>query len=192
MGRRKGGLDFTKDSRRRRKIRGRETVLMLLIFLAAVAVGVFVFLTLKERMNEPQEKLSSEEPTPVATPTEEPVVTGKEDGTEEQKEAGPFGMWVVPTKEDEVEVVIPTEELWMEDFVDTRTKTRSKGIYVTSDAIRNKLDYILNLIDETELNTIVIDIKDDDGRITYEMSGELIDRFGTALLSRISRILSAQ
>ena len=43
-------------------------------------------------------------------------------------------------------------------FVDTRTKTRSKGIYVTSDAIRNKLDYILNLIDETELNTIVIDI----------------------------------
>ena len=92
MGRRKGGLDFTKDSRRRRKIRGRETVLMLLIFLAAVAVGVFVFLTLKERMNEPQEKLSSEEPTPVATPTEEPVVTGKEDGTEEQKEAGPFGM----------------------------------------------------------------------------------------------------
>ena len=180
MGRRKGGLDFTKDSRRRRKIRGRETVLMLLIFLAAVAVGVFVFLTLKERMNEPQEKLSSEEPTPVATPTEEPVVTGKEDGTEEQKEAGPFGMWVVPTKEDEVEVVIPTEELWMEDFVDTRTKTRSKGIYVTSDAIRNKLDYILNLIDETELNTIVIDIKDDDGRITYEMSGELIDRFGTA------------
>lgn len=179
MGRRRGGLDFTRDSHRgRRKIKGGEIVLMLFIFLVALAVGAAVFLALKERMNQPDAQKPTAAPPP--TPTAATPLPTQEGTEEEPGAAGPFGMWSVPAKEDEVEVVIPAEELWMEDFVDTRTPTRVKGIYVTSDAVKNRMDYILKLIDETELNTVVIDIKDDDGRITYAMTGELIDRFGTA------------
>ena len=57
-------------------------------------------------------------------------------------------------------MVIPTEELWMEDFVDTRTKTRSKGIYVTSDAIRNKLAMFFHCADK------ILDIRDKRTRCT--------------------------
>lgn len=178
MGQRKGGLDFTRDFHRgRRKIRGKEIFLMLFLFLLAFAVGAAVFLTLKERMNRPEAE--EQPPTPAPTPTITPT-PAQEEETGEAAMSGPYGMWIVPAKEDEVEVVIPTEELWMEDFVDTRVPTRTKGIYVTSDAVRNRLDYILQLIDETELNTVVIDIKDDDGRLTYAMTGKLIDEFGTA------------
>ncbi len=181
MGRRKGGLDFTRDSRRgRRKIKGGEIILMLFIFLVALGVGVAVFLALKERMNHPDAEEPSKSPVPTPTAGVADLAEEGEDGGNEMAAAGPFGMWSVPKEDEEVEAVIPTEELWMEDFVDTRTPTRAKGIYMTSDALRNRLDYILELIDDTELNTIVIDIKDDDGRITYAMEGELIDQFGTA------------
>lgn len=187
MARRRGGLDFTRDyHHKRRKIKGREIFLMLFFFLAAIAAGVSVFWLLKERMNRPG--TAEQTPTPAPAPeAEEPTAAGEPSGMPGEDEAddepavaGPYGMWSMPAQEDEVEAVIPAEELWMEDFVDTRTPTNVKGIYVTSDAVNNRLDYILELIDETELNTIVIDIKDDDGRITYQMSGELIDTFGTA------------
>ena len=181
MGRRKGGLDFTRDYHRRRKIKGKEIVLMLFIFLAALAMGIFVFFTLKKHLNQPEAEEKTPDPAPTRMVEDNTNTEKDEENSEgEPQVAGPYGMWVVPAKEDEVEVEIPEEELWMEDFVDNRKKTRSKGIYMTSDALINRFDYILELMDDTELNTVVIDIKDDDGRLTYAMTGELIDSFGTA------------
>ena len=53
--------------------------------------------------------------------------------------------------------------------VDLREPVVVKGIYVTSAAIRNKREQLIELADTTEINAMVIDVKDDNGRITYNM-----------------------
>lgn len=63
------------------------------------------------------------------------------------------------------------------DHVQERVKV--KGIYVTglmagSESFQN----LLALVDDTELNTMVIDVKDDEGRITYEMGLESVRQMG--------------
>lgn len=48
---------------------------------------------------------------------------------------------------------------------------RVKGIYVTGPMAGNSnLDSLIELVDSTELNTMVIDVKNDGGEITYHMS----------------------
>src|SRR5699024_338222 len=49
-----------------------------------------------------------------------------------------------------------------------------RGLYVTGhSAGGEKFDSLLDLIDDSELNSMVIDIKDDNGNITYEPDKEL-------------------
>lgn len=69
--------------------------------------------------------------------------------------------------------------IWMEDFVETRTPVKAKGIYVTASRAERDIDSLIELVDETELNTMVIDIKDDDGRITFEMDQETAREIGS-------------
>ena len=56
-----------------------------------------------------------------------------------------------------------------------------KGIYLTSWTAGNseKIDYIIKLIKETELNAVVIDIKEVDGRIVFDTESDLINKLGT-------------
>ena len=49
-------------------------------------------------------------------------------------------------------------------------RTRVKGIYVTGPrAGSSSMEDLIQLVDETELNTMVIDVKNDEGQITYKM-----------------------
>lgn len=164
---------------------------MLFVFILAVLAGGGVFLALREYISSrsEEEKVHGEEvPDPEKSGTPIFEADGKDDLTkgedgeegEEKEAAGPYGLWIVPAKEEQVETEEPDEEIWMADFVDERTPVNVKGIYATSDAINRNFDKLLGLLDDTELNSIVIDIKDDDGRITYQMTGDLIDKFGTA------------
>lgn len=57
--------------------------------------------------------------------------------------------------------------------VTTKQLQKVKGIYVTGPMAGSQyMDDLIALVDETELNTMVIDIKNDDGRITYRMDLE--------------------
>lgn len=50
-----------------------------------------------------------------------------------------------------------------------------KGIYVSGPVAGiDRMDEIIALVDETELNAIVIDIKNDEGRITYKMESKKV------------------
>ena len=69
--------------------------------------------------------------------------------------------------EDDKDKVIEDDEIVIE--VDTREPVLGRGIYVTSRAIMDKRDELINLVDTTEVNAIVIDVKDDNGRITFMM-----------------------
>ena len=57
--------------------------------------------------------------------------------------------------------------------VDTRKHVEAKGIYLAYAPVNNEsfMDRIIEVMDETELNAVVIDVKDDYGRITYDMEG---------------------
>ena len=67
--------------------------------------------------------------------------------------------------------------------VDTRKHVEAKGIYLAYAPVNNEsfMDRIIEVMDETELNAVVIDVKDDYGRITYDMQGvPLVDELGAS------------
>ncbi len=83
---------------------------------------------------------------------------------------GPYGMWVTESTSEEILEPVETKEVFMPGFVDSRKPIQVKGIYVTASKANSTIDELIDLVDQTELNTMVIDIKDDDGHITYMMN----------------------
>lgn len=52
---------------------------------------------------------------------------------------------------------------------------KAKGIYITGRTVSNsKFSRLLKLVNETELNAMVIDIKEDEGRLTYQSAIPLV------------------
>ena len=70
----------------------------------------------------------------------------------------------------ETETTEPESETEPE-FIDTRTPVKVKALYLASKPVGNneRMDEIIKVLDETELNAVVIDIKDDYGKVTYAM-----------------------
>lgn len=64
-----------------------------------------------------------------------------------------------------------------------------KGIYITGPMAgsTNNMNKLIDLVDSTELNTMVIDIKNDSGQITYKMDNEVAKEIG-ATVGYISNI----
>ena len=55
-----------------------------------------------------------------------------------------------------------------------------KGIYLSAHVAGNeeKMQEMIQKIDETEINAVVIDVKDDNGRITFQMDQPLVEETG--------------
>lgn len=64
-----------------------------------------------------------------------------------------------------------------------------KAIYVTSWTASNpaRMDDLIQLIDQTELNAVVIDIKDFSGLVAYDIENDAVDKYGAKEV-RIPRI----
>ncbi|AJS59435.1 putative glycoside hydrolase [Paenibacillus sp. IHBB 10380] len=61
------------------------------------------------------------------------------------------------------------------------TAPKIKGIYVTAySAGGSRMTELLDLIDSTDLNSMVIDLKDDSGYITYKTENDLLQKMGKA------------
>ena len=57
-----------------------------------------------------------------------------------------------------------------------------RGIYVTGPTAGSvSMENLIKLIDETELNTMVIDVKNDEGQITYQMNLETAQNMGACI-----------
>ncbi len=57
-----------------------------------------------------------------------------------------------------------------------------KGIYVTGPVAGHaRMEEIIQLVEETELNAVVIDVKNDDGYVTYSMSSETVEALGSTV-----------
>ncbi len=61
------------------------------------------------------------------------------------------------------------------DSKSTRTPDPVKALYLNSTSVRSKLDHYIELANKTEINAYVIDIKTDDGRITYDSELESVN-----------------
>lgn len=60
-------------------------------------------------------------------------------------------------------------------------RVKVKGIYVTGNmAGTSNMDNLISLVDRTELNTMVIDIKNDEGRVVYQMDSPVVSALGSA------------
>ena len=60
-------------------------------------------------------------------------------------------------------------------------RVKVKGIYVTGAmAGTSGMDDLIALVDRTELNTMVIDVKNDDGRVVYEMDTPMVSEIGSS------------
>ena len=67
------------------------------------------------------------------------------------------------------------EEEEPEEEVVIKEPVKVKGIYVTGPiAGTEKMDELIALVEETELNTMVIDIKNDEGAVTYKMQSDMV------------------
>lgn len=75
---------------------------------------------------------------------------------------------------------------FMSDFTDTRVWTEAKGIYVNTSYLGRgdyaTIDELIALLDETELNAMVIDIKDDTGNILFDSKNPVIDEIGAEVV----------
>ena len=68
------------------------------------------------------------------------------------------------------------EETVTEPFAE---KVRVKGIYVTGAmAGTSNMDNLIALVDRTELNTMVIDVTNDEGRVVYDMDSAFVREIG--------------
>lgn len=61
-----------------------------------------------------------------------------------------------------------------------RTPIKVKGIYISAyvAGTKNLMDEIIQHIDETEINAVVIDVKDDNGRVTFSMDSPVVSEIG--------------
>ena len=167
----------------RRLRRNPGPLIALVLLLLAVFAGTLAALAKEEKMEE-ENRPQTVTDTPVPSPTPEISPTQ----AASKFAAGAFGLWE-PTNTPTPTVYIPPgEEIWMADWVDTRTEVKSKGIYVSSmftvnlgtDAERvAAFDRLLELVDRTELNTMVVDVKYDSGAILYNFDSELIRGYDT-------------
>ncbi len=137
----------------------------LLVLLISAVIGVGTYMAVDFCLDK-KEKKGNEAVTPEPTLSPTPEVT---------PEPTPTPVPVV------TQAVYP--DGFMADFVDTRTKTDVKGIYVNTTYLGKgnypTLDELIELIDNTELNAMVIDIKDDYGNILYDSNLPIVNEIGS-------------
>lgn len=75
----------------------------------------------------------------------------------------------------QTEITISQEVDAIENKSNKPVPVKVKGIYVSGPVAGiDRMDELIALVDETELNAMVIDIKNDEGRITYKMQSEKV------------------
>ena len=95
------------------------------------------------------------------------------------------------TEEDRDQEPEPTQVVCQEQTTADRMvdRTKVKGIYVTGPkAGSTGMEELIGLVDETELNAMVIDVKNDEGNVTFRLTNEEITE-NIPVLDQISKPL---
>ncbi|MBR4343122.1 MAG: putative glycoside hydrolase [Lachnospiraceae bacterium] len=173
---------YFNSSRSRRRRRNKGPIILFLL-LATFIIGFGGYLLSKHLF----EKAENTE-TSVDSTDQETAVWSSADPNSNTN--GIYMLWSEP-KVTEAPIIVEDEDekIWMGDFNDTRERVKAKGIYISSAYINKRLDSALELVDSTELNAMVIDVKSDAGYITYNMDYDVAREIG-ACTNTISDISS--
>lgn len=145
--------------------KGLKSILaMILLIIISVGLGVLLYLGM-QRIEMSRNPKEVQIPAPEATNTPQPTIKPTQ----------------VPTKAPEL-IKDPskvTGELSEGALAlleqDTRTPVKVKGIYVTGPKAGSKgMEQLIKLVEDTDLNAMVIDIKNDSGEITYNMELDMV------------------
>ncbi len=161
---RRNGPDFGKLYKEKKHSRLRGCIFVLLL---SVCVGVGAYAVADHGLDKQEEKKRQAAVTPTpAVPSATAVPEATQAPAEQAGEVYPDG--------------------FMADFVDTRVKTDVKGIYVNTAYLGRgnypTLDELIELVDRTELNAMVIDIKDDVGSVLFDAQHQLVNEIGSKTL----------
>ena len=161
------GPDFGKMYREKKSNRLGGFFVVLLL---SVVLGVGAYVVADFYLDKKEAEAESGTPTPVAEVTPEATATPEVTAVAEVTKAP--------------EVVYP--DGFMADFVDNRIKTDAKGLYVNTSYLGRgnypTIDELIDLVDRTELNAMVIDIKDDYGSILFDAQHPLVNELGSEVV----------
>ena len=117
---------------------------------------------------EIERSVSGTEASDVQETAAMPAQEEAEDGTEE-----------APSEDAEAQESSGEEIITLSTYP-PRNPVKVKGIYVSAyvAGTEDRMDAIIEQIDATELNAVVIDVKDDQGRITFSMDSPTVNEIG--------------
>lgn len=161
---RRNGPDFGKMNR---KQGGSRLPGFFVVLALSVLLGVVAYKIADKKMNLKPSATTSGEISPSPQPTLSAEITRPLQPT--------------PSLTDGLTEKYPDGVL--EGFVDTRERVNVKGIYVNTAFLGRKagsttyptIDELIELCDTTEINAMVIDIKDDTGYILYDTGNQMIN-----------------
>ena len=143
--------------------RRRQLLCILVCFVVCAVAGWYGYRSLA-KTEKPQ----------IVLPTPTPTVAVRNMNSEDNTPALPYNLYI-----DRYLESLDENDIWMEDFVDTRTPREGlKGMYQTANMMETQLDYILDLLDTTELNAVIFDFKEDNGYLTVRVQSELLKEKG--------------
>ena len=158
-------INYEKTQRRRRGGRGWKVFLVILL---AAAFGIGTFLLVSKQID--LDKYDNHD----NLDNQDDLILADNKPEEEDLEAE-----VTPEPTPEA-IPEPTPESKVEKEEDPRVPVRVKGLYASASVASNedKISALIEVAETTEINALVIDVKDDDGRITYAMDSEFAQSIG--------------
>ncbi len=174
-------IDY-KRSYKRRGRRRRKLPFIILLLLLAVSIGCGAYYMIKIRIDARNKVTDSKGMVPGEL-SEERIEQGQSTAADSssrytqtdtgQNAKDPTASATVTPEQTALPVQPAVEAMG------NKIPVAAKGIYVTSAAAGSKmLDSLITIADTTEINALVIDIKDDHGRITYQMDNALAKEIG--------------
>ncbi|MGN0505321.1 MAG: putative glycoside hydrolase [Lachnospiraceae bacterium] len=181
------GSSYKRRSRRNRHHGSGKLIGLLLVALLALGLGFTAYHLSKNHLGErPDLEVPTPTLTPSPTPTEgpspTPTVTPTPTATPTPTpEPTPEGT-PTPSPSPTPSPKPAWNDNYLVGFVDTREKVDVRGAY-TGCSLKSatKLKQWLELADTTEFNAVVIDVKADSGRVTYQMDNAAIQAAGVCV-----------
>lgn len=153
-------INYERSNKKRRKKKANRLLIVLAVVLAIGLVSITLYIvrdyfSTNQQVSFAEEK-NGEEPSPTNLPTPNPTAAP----TATPKPTPSPSPTPIPSP-------VPTE---MPVNVVTAAAVKVKGIYVTSStAGSDRMASLMEMAEETEINAMVIDVKDDHGKVTYAM-----------------------
>jgi hypothetical protein len=171
-------IDYKRSFKRRGRRRSKlwQTILLsLLITGVGVGIGYSIWIRIDSNNQVTNEQDNTSDELSEGQQGTGPLLT-EQDQTGSGQPQPTVTIAVTPTP---IPTLPPATEEAIE-VMESRVPMKVKGIYVTSAIAGSELlDELITLADTTEINTMVIDIKDDHGKITYKMESALAREIGS-------------